>query len=59
MSAEVEAVIWCPRCRIEKYEIRRIPTGQEGVYSHGTYPESIPAEDRKACSCGAPLERKP
>ena len=59
MSAEVEAVIWCPRCRIDKYEIRRIPTGAEGVHRHMTYPESIPSEDRKACRCGALLERKP
>lgn len=58
MSADVEAVIWCPRCREDKYEIRRIPTGQEGVYRHAVYPESIPPEAKKQCACGTLLERK-
>jgi hypothetical protein len=56
---EREAVVWCPACKADKYEIRRIPTGQEGVFRHVTYPESIPAEAKKFCVCGAVLERKP
>lgn len=55
-NAEVEAVIWCPACRAEKYEIRRIPTGNEGVHRHASYPEG---RNEKHCDCGTPLERKP
>ena len=58
MTAEVEAVIFCPRCGIDKYEVRRIPTGAEGVYHHVTYPGSIPVEAKKVCECGTQLERK-
>lgn len=54
-NAEVEAVIICPKCRVEKYEIRRIPTGSEGVYRHASYPEGL---DETVCECGTPLERK-
>ena len=57
-QAERECVIWCPRCKVEKYEIRRIPTGQGGVFHHATYPESIPAEAKKVCQCGTVLQRK-
>lgn len=52
---EIEAVIWCPRCREDKGEIRRIPTGNEGVYVHRTVPEAL----AKQCACGTNLERKP
>lgn len=55
MNAELEAVIWCPSCREPKYEIRRIPTGQTGVYHHVSVP---PDRNEKACACGCLLERK-
>ena len=55
MNAELEAVIWCPLCREEKYEIRRVPTGSEGVVVHKSYPEG---RNEKYCECGAVLERK-
>lgn len=53
---EVEAVIWCPKCEKPKYEIRRVPTGREGVHQHKSYPEG---RDEKLCECGTRLERKP
>lgn len=56
---ELEAIIWCPRCRTDKFEIRRKPTNREGVFENVTIPPSIPATDRKFCLCGAVLERKP
>ena len=52
---ERECVVICPRCQVPKYEIRRIPTGQEGVYVHKSYPEG---RNEKYCECGAVLERK-
>jgi len=55
---DLEAVVWCPKCRHDKYEIRRVPTGSEGSYRHVTYPESLPPEARKFCLCGCVLERK-
>lgn len=55
MPAEVECVLWCPKCREDKYEIRRVPTGKEGVYEHASYP---PGRNEKACECGVILERK-
>lgn len=56
MNAELEAVIWCPKCKADKYEIRRIPTGAQGVYTHASVPEG---RDEKLCGCGTVLERKP
>lgn len=54
MSAELESVVWCPRCREVKGEVRRIPTGQEGVYRNQPTPDPLP----KTCDCGTVLERK-
>jgi len=54
-DAELEAIIWCPKCAAEKYEIRRIPVGN-GVYTHASVP---PGRNEKLCECGTPLERKP
>lgn len=54
MTAEREAVIWCPRCREIKGEVQRVPTGNAGVYTHRTNPDPLP----KVCACGTVLERK-
>ena len=56
MSAEIEAVIWCPSCRVSKFEILRVPTGNEGVYRHIAEPKERAGV--KYCECGTPLERK-
>lgn len=56
--SEREAVIWCPNCRVDKYEIQRIPTGEQGVYEHSTVPQNLTPEQRKFCLCGTVLERK-
>ena len=55
MQFEKESTIWCPRCKAEKYEIRRVPTGNEGVFVHKSYPEG---RNEKYCECGTVLERK-
>lgn len=58
MSAEREAVIWCPACREDRFEILRIPTGEQGVVEHKTNPANLTPAQRKFCVCGAVLERK-
>ncbi len=50
-----ETVIWCARCREDKGEVLRIPTGNSGVFEHKTNPDPLP----RTCDCGASLERKP
>jgi hypothetical protein len=50
---EREAVVWCPKCREILGEVLRIPTGNEGVYTHKTNPDPLP----KKCECGTVLER--
>jgi hypothetical protein len=54
VSAEREAVIWCPKCKELKGEVLRIPTGNEGVVTHRTNPDPMP----KTCDCGTVLERR-
>ena len=54
MSVELEATVWCPRCREVKGEIQRIPTGNQGVFVHKAVPDPMP----KKCECGTVLERK-
>lgn len=56
MSAEIEAVIWCPKCRETKYEVLRIPAGSEGHHRHVAEPKE--RAGMKYCECGTPLERK-
>lgn len=51
-----EAIIWCPSCKEDKYEVHRLPTGAQGVFSHVTIPSG---RTEKYCACGTPLERKP
>lgn len=58
MMGEREAVVWCPRCRTEKFEVWRVRTENEDVFEHITQPLSIPPEARKRCECGTQLERK-
>jgi len=55
MSAAVEAVLWCPLCEEAKGEIQRIPTGNEGVYTHRRVPDPLPT----MCDLhNVPLQRK-
>ena len=54
MSVERECVVWCPSCMEIKGEIQRIPTGNQGVYTHRAVPDPMP----KKCECGTVLERK-
>jgi hypothetical protein len=53
-SRELETVVWCPKCAVEKFRVYRERCGQEGVYRHVQEPK-IP--DTKRCECGTVLER--
>ena len=55
MTREIEATIWCPRCKEDKYTLYRVPTGQEGVFTHQGEPKDAVV---KRCVCGALLERR-
>ena len=57
-DAELEAVIWCPACREDKFEVRRVPLDDKGHFGHMTVPPSISLAAQKYCVCGAVLERK-
>lgn len=56
MTGALEAVVWCPSCGVDKYEVLRVPTENEAVFLHVTNPEN---RGEKTCECGANLERKP
>lgn len=51
---ELEAVIWCPACGVEKGRVFREPAGTEHVFVNVTEPAKLP----KACDCGTNLERR-
>lgn len=56
MATEIEAVVWCPTCKVDKYDVLRVPTGNAGVYEHRTNPPGKGGVHK--CECGANLERK-
>lgn len=56
---EKEVTVWCPRCKVDKYDVYRIPTRSDGVYEHVTEPPNLSNYEAKYCLCGAALERKP
>ena len=53
---ELEAIVLCPKCNVEKFRVYRVPTGATGVYRNVTEPENPVSQ--KHCECGAALERK-
>jgi len=59
---EIETVIWCPACEVDKFRVLRKPTAHTGVYQHET--EMIDSEHalmsaRFKCGvCGEQLMRK-
>jgi len=55
VSIEREAIVWCPKCGETKGEILRVPTGNQGVFTHKTNPDPLP----KYCECGTVIVRKP
>ncbi len=59
---ELEARIWCPKCKVVKYDVYRLHDDDlhgEGVYEHVTDPKDLSNFAAKYCECGATLERKP
>lgn len=56
MATEIETVVWCPNCKVDKYDVLRVPTGNAGVYEHRTNPPEKSGVHK--CECGANLERK-
>lgn len=55
-DATREAIIWCPRCEVDKYEVHRLPGSGQGVFYHATIPSG---RNERACECGTILVRKP
>lgn len=56
MSAELESIVWCPSCKEDRGEIRRVPADKPGVFMNVTTPSPLP----KFCAaCGTIIERKP
>ena len=58
---EPECIVWCPRCKADKFRIDRKPTGREGVFEHVAEPldRGQDRNDTKECStCHGVLERK-
>ena len=53
-----EATIWCPSCRVVKYEVYRVPLANQEVYQHVTEPTNLTNFQMKYCECGTVLERK-
>ena len=52
---ERECMIWCPKCRKDKFTVLRQPTGQTGVYQNVTTGDLTPF----CVDCGGTLERRP
>ena len=54
----IEAIVWCPSCKEDRIELRRVPIGQEGCYKHE--PKFLNGQEgTKTCfSCDGFLERK-
>lgn len=58
-AKELEAVVHCPRCREDRFEVWRVPVeGSDGVYQNVTNPPNISPMQMKACVCGSVLERR-
>ncbi len=56
---EIECVVWCAKCRVEKYTVYRAPTGQNGVFENEIQMIGQEIKDRKVCAdCGTNLSRK-
>lgn len=54
MTQTVEAIVWCPVCKKEKYTVYRVQTANPDVYTHRADPAFA-----KLCNyCGTILERK-
>ena len=56
----MEAMIWCPSCKEDRFELHRVPMGQEGHFSHDARPLNGQSKDNtKTCFvCDGNLTRK-
>jgi len=56
----IEALIWCPDCGEDRFELHRVPTGQEGHFAHKLEPVGEqPVGDTDTCfDCGGNLTRR-
>lgn len=55
MTREVDCIVWCPTCKVDKFTVYRVETrADSGVFVN----EAEPAATTH-CTCGEPLERKP
>ena len=59
MMPDIECVVWCSKCRVEKFTVYRAPTGQNGVFENQIKWPTTGRTDTKIClDCKEPLSRK-
>ena len=54
MTREIEAVVYCKTCQVDKFTVYRVQADNEGVYTN----ECEPAAQKLCDVCGTVLERK-
>ncbi len=59
-TIKIEAILSCPACKVDKFEVTRIPCDSEGVYRHGMQPlgKTSIADTTRCADCDVPLVRK-
>lgn len=59
-TLKIEAVLSCPKCKVDKFEITRVPCDAEGVFRHGLRPltEQTVSQTNRCIDCDVPLVRK-
>ncbi len=56
---DIECVVWCAGCRVEKFRVYRVPTGRNGVFENRiSWPASGRVDTKTCADCGEPLSRK-
>jgi hypothetical protein len=60
-AANIECISWCPKCKDDKFEVIRVPTGVEGIVQHERRPVKVPepVSGLHCDDCETLLERKP
>ena len=58
MADDLECVVWCRHCQVEKYRVyRKQLEGREGVYENVREPDLGPDNLYRCQECKNPLER--
>ena len=59
MTLEPECVVWCPKCKADKFTVERMPTRREGIYTHQRRFRGGDLDPNVCGKCHSNLERKP